>query len=119
MSVRITFPCCPAVRSIRPLCRAFSATFAARSLSGARLSGSLTISMAAIGPRPRTSPIRSGCFSCISRIAEVTRAPGMLDGEHPARPSEAGLDLVRYQQYAVLVAQLPQAPQVEVRERDE
>src|SRR5919112_1899098 len=78
MRVRMQLPYWPALRSRSPSSRAAPITFAVRSLSGVRLSASLTNSIAAIGPLPRTSPTKSGCRSWISRIAAMTRSPTKL-----------------------------------------
>src|SRR5215203_2950212 len=55
----------------------------------------------------------------LRRGNDVRLDPRVLNGEHLARPAETRLDLVYDHHDAVLVAQLPQSPHVEVRERYE
>src|SRR5215208_3546058 len=55
----------------------------------------------------------------LGRGENVRRDPRVLDGEHLARAAEARLDLVHDQDDAALVAQFPELPEVEVRERYE
>src|SRR5215204_5633327 len=58
-------------------------------LVGGAPSASLTNSIAAIGPLPRTSPTKSGCRSWISRIEAMTRSPTMLARARRSSSSKA------------------------------
>src|SRR5215217_6321709 len=62
---------------------------------------------------------RESTAHALGRGNDVRLDPRVLDGEHLARPAETRLDLVHDHHDAVLVAQLPQSPHVEVRERYE
>src|ERR687893_544154 len=52
----------------------------------------------------------------LGRDHDIGLDPRVLYGEHLARPPVTGLDLVHDQDDPVLVAQLPQLPEVEIRE---